>query len=250
MKMSIICEFCSKDFTTKSNLLYHQKTTKYCLEMQGKEIKENFYCQNCDKSFLSKYNLNRHVQACLEKEKEMDKDKEIQELKENNLLKNNELFFKDEYILKLETKIEKLENALIGMAESKNEIIDESFPEQIEKLTQKYGKKQTRQQIKEPNVIYILTTKSLKQDRRYIFGKSKNLTTRLSTYNKTDEHEVVYYQGCKTEGNMDIIEKMVLNKLDNYREVENRDRFILPEDKEIDFFIDVIKKNIQFILEN
>ena len=45
-------------------------------------------------------------------------------------------------------------------------------------------------QYKETNVIYILTTKLLKKERRYILGKATNLTNRLSTYNKSDEHDV------------------------------------------------------------
>lgn len=66
----------------------------------------------------------------------------------------------------------------------------------IEFLEKKYMKCQPRQKITETNVIYILTTSALKAENRYIFGKTVNLTNRLSTYNKTDEHEIVYYQSC------------------------------------------------------
>ena len=44
----------------------------------------------------------------------------------------------------------------------------------------------------------------MKKDRVYILGKATNLTNRLSTYNKSDEHEVVYYQGCGDEETMSI----------------------------------------------
>jgi len=82
------------------------------------------------------------------------------------------------------------------------------------------------------NLIYVyINNEHLKKERRYIFGKSKNLTFRLST------HEIIYYQSCSSKPNMVIVEKLVLNKLDKSREVENRDRFILPEDKEIDFVL-------------
>jgi cell division protein FtsB len=252
------CQFCNKDFTSKSNLNYHKKTAKFCLELQGKSAQE-FTCEFCNKTFSSKGGLIKHISVCstkeeielnklnktninLEENNEFLKIENIQIKKENQMLhqKNNE------YI----EKINKLENALIGIAESKNEINNQSYDRQIQELTNKYGKKQPRQQIQEPNVIYILTTEPLKKERRYIFGKSKNLTSRLSTYNKTDEHEVIYYQPCGTESNMDVVEKLVLNKLDKYREVENRDRFILPENKEIEFFIGIIKKNIEFVLSD
>ena len=45
---------------------------------------------------------------------------------------------------------------------------------------------------------------------------------------------------------MNMIENMVLNKLNIYREKENRDRFILPIDKDIIFFINIIKQCITF----
>jgi hypothetical protein len=45
---------------------------------------------------------------------------------------------------------------------------------------------------------------------------------------------------------MKIIEEMVLNKLDNYKEVANRDRFILPFDNDIKLFTNIIDKCIGF----
>jgi hypothetical protein len=45
---------------------------------------------------------------------------------------------------------------------------------------------------------------------------------------------------------MHIIETMVLNKLDMYKEVANRDRFILPIEKYISFFTNIIDESIKF----
>jgi hypothetical protein len=45
---------------------------------------------------------------------------------------------------------------------------------------------------------------------------------------------------------MKIIEDLVLSKLKNYKEKANRDRFILPIDKNISFFINVINESINF----
>ena len=108
-------------------------------------------------------------------------------------------------------------------------------------------KKQPRKQIESKNVIYILTTPSLKKERRYILGKAKNLTNRLSTYNKTDEHEIIFYQECIEEEIMNMLEPLVFKKLKNYREQANRERFILPENKDIDFFINTIKNGFEYI---
>ena len=128
--------------------------------------------------------------------------------------------------------------------ELQKEIKDKDI--KINLLTKKYVKKQPRLEIPERNVIYILTTKSMRKERRYILGKATNLTSRLSTYNKTDEHEIVYYQGCEDEDTMGIVETMVLNKLKKYREQANRERFILPSDQDISLFVDTVKSCIEF----
>jgi len=253
------CEFCQTVFSKKGNLNQHQKTAKYCLELQEKENNE-LQCQFCNKKLSSKVRLNNHLEICSLRQdiKNENKDNLIQKLENNNKILSEKQQEYEKKILILEKeneiykeKLEKLENTIIGIAELNNEFYNnQPIDKQIQELTKKYGKKKPRQQVLEPNVIYILTTDSLKKERRYIFGKSKNLTTRLSTYNKTDEHEIIYHQACGNESNMDIIEKLVLHNLEEYREISNRDRFILPEDKDVDFFIGIIKKNIEFILKN
>jgi hypothetical protein len=86
----------------------------------------------------------------------------------------------------------------------------------------------------------------MKKDRRYILGKATNLTSRLSVYNKSDEHQVVYYGQCRDENTMGIVETMVFSQLEKYREQANRVRFLLPEKEEIELFSNIIKKSIEF----
>ena len=119
----------------------------------------------------------------------------------------------------------------------------------IQLMTKKYVKKQPRAQYEEKNVVYILTTANMKKERRYILGKATNLTSRLSVYNKSDEHEVVYYQECPDEETMSIVESLVFCKLKEYREQANRERFLLPEIEKVDFFISTIKECIKFLKE-
>ena len=116
----------------------------------------------------------------------------------------------------------------------------------IQYLTKKYVKSQSRTQYKERNVVYILTTERMKKDRIYILGKANNLTNRLSTYNKSDEHEVIYYQECGDEETMALVETAVFHQLKEYREQANRERFILPKTEEIKFFSEKIKKSVEF----
>lgn len=107
--------------------------------------------------------------------------------------------------------------------------------------------KQRRVEYPDRNVIYMLTTDDHLIRRTYIIGKAKNLTSRLSTYNKTCDHTVVHYKECKNEDDMASAETIILNKLKDYREQANRDRFILPEDKDISFFTSIIDQCIEFI---
>ncbi len=107
--------------------------------------------------------------------------------------------------------------------------------------------KQRRVEYPERNVIYMLTTEDHLRRRTYIIGKAKNLTQRLSTYNKTCDHTVVHYRECKNEDDMDTAETIILNKLREYREQANRDRFILPEEKEVSFFTDIIENCVSFL---
>ena len=117
----------------------------------------------------------------------------------------------------------------------------------IQFLTKKYVKSQPRVQYEEKNVVYILTTILMKKERRYILGKATNLTSRLSVYNKSDEHEVVYYASCGDDENkMGCVENMVFQYLKDYREQANRERFVLPENEEIEFFSNMINKSVEF----
>jgi len=116
----------------------------------------------------------------------------------------------------------------------------------IQYLTKKYVRSQPRVQYKEKYVIYVLTTALMKKERRYILGKATNLTSRLSVYNKSDEHEVVYYQECGDEETMSMVESTVFHQLKEYREQANRERFILPKKEEIKFFSEKINKSINF----
>jgi hypothetical protein len=117
----------------------------------------------------------------------------------------------------------------------------------IKLLEDTYLRKHKRDDYPEINVIYMVTTEANKNKRNYIIGKTTNLKNRLSNYNKTTEHEVIYYKSCKNESSMNIVESIILNKLDKYREKANRDRFILPLEKDITLFTDIIDESINFL---
>jgi hypothetical protein len=106
-------------------------------------------------------------------------------------------------------------------------------------LQNKVNRFQKRENFPDKNVIYIITCDELEKDRIYIFGKAVDLKHRLTSYNKSLEHKVIYYKGFKNMYQMRTAELMLLYKLDKYKNI-NKDRFILPKDKDISFFTNVV----------
>jgi hypothetical protein len=93
----LTCNYCNHIFKNKSNLDKHQKTAKYCIELQKTQnldiinediIDNNFennihICSYCNKEFFRKDTLIRHINICKDKNKYEDenKNKIISELK-------------------------------------------------------------------------------------------------------------------------------------------------------------------------
>ena len=72
------CQYCKKVFNNKYTLNQHQKTAKYCLEIQG-SVNNSFICTYCDKTLCTNDRLNYHYQSCKEKQKkDMIKDVEME----------------------------------------------------------------------------------------------------------------------------------------------------------------------------
>jgi hypothetical protein len=94
--MSVVCEYCTKTYSNKSNLRHHQKTAKKCLRIQQREVAVSFTCSGCCSTFTRKDHLRNHLAICapyireqveieLSEEYEyqlIDKDEEIQRLYE------------------------------------------------------------------------------------------------------------------------------------------------------------------------
>jgi len=80
-----ICEYCKKEFSTKSNLNRHRDTSKKCNHTE----KILFSCNFCDKELCSKQKLHYHVNICKYKnETSLEKETDNNELKEQvNIMK-------------------------------------------------------------------------------------------------------------------------------------------------------------------
>lgn len=62
--MNLKCEFCTKTFSSQSNLNFHKLNAKYCLEKQNK-IREEVKCEYCNKT-LHKNSMKKHLINCSE----------------------------------------------------------------------------------------------------------------------------------------------------------------------------------------
>jgi hypothetical protein len=111
-------------------------------------------------------------------------------------------------------------------------------------------RKQKRETFDNKNFIYIITNNFIKKERIYIVGKAKSMENRLSTYNKSSEHEITYCRSCETEDDMNNIEIIFLSKIKQYREKANRDRFILPEGQDILLFKNILDSTFNFFYNN
>ncbi len=72
------CQYCKKILKTKSALSYHQRTTQYCLKIQGKQ--NNCHkCQFCNRTTTTHQSLQQHFHICSKKQSyESAKNAEIE----------------------------------------------------------------------------------------------------------------------------------------------------------------------------
>ena len=83
------CKYCKTIFKNNSNLIMHQKRAKYCLSIRNEENNSKFVCI-CSKTYTSKENLEYHQKKCKADEIETlkntinkiseEKDKQIEKL--------------------------------------------------------------------------------------------------------------------------------------------------------------------------
>lgn len=92
----------------------------------------------------------------------------------------------------------------------------------------------------EYNVLYLITCEELETNRKYIIGKTVDLLNRKCDYEKMSNCKVIYSKTFNNIKDTEMAEKMVLHLLEDYKEQMNHDRFILPVDKDISLFKNVI----------
>jgi len=103
----------------------------------------------------------------------------------------------------------------------------------IKLLESKVLQKQPRETFEEnKNVIYIVTTEYKEAQGHYKIGKAQDLQKRMSVYNTSERHEVIYNTSCKNKKSMDLLEQIVHMKLEDKRVEPNKEWFLSEEDGE------------------
>jgi hypothetical protein len=94
------CQYCKNILSTNKALKTHQKTAKYCIELQIgiNGVREYMTCDGCAKNFTTKREFKDHIEKCVCK-----KDKELKLLRK-------ELILKDNKIIELEAQLEIYKN--------------------------------------------------------------------------------------------------------------------------------------------
>jgi hypothetical protein len=133
--MTSLCEFCKTSFVTKSALLHHQKSAKYCLKIQGVNATK-FVCNNCNKSLSDKRVLDAHEEKCGVSEKAKDLQSIVFNLeKQVLLLKQKNKYYKNTIkdLKQQNSELQdKLENIAIKSVSHSYSYTDEDDPRVIE----------------------------------------------------------------------------------------------------------------------
>ena len=145
---------------------------------------------------------------------------------------------------------EEKDNEIGRINEEKEEICDvnELLTKEKESLEKKYIKP-SRITVDGKNVVYLMTTDDAEKRGEYAIGKSFDLSNRKYNYdcNKIHDFKVVYYVSCKSYRIMDLLEAIILTKLNKYKCKANRDVFLLPESQDISLFTNVFDDNIIYL---
>lgn len=142
----------------------------------------------------------------------------------------------------------KLEEEKTKIQEENKIIKDQKIKveEEVKKLRKKYVK-QPKEVLDQKNVVYLMTSEESEKVGEYNVGKALDLSKRKESYNHNKLHDfkVIYYISCKNSKFMDLLESVILMKLEKYRCKAGRDVFLLPTE-DITVFTNIFDECLKF----
>jgi hypothetical protein len=193
------CNYCNKNFSCKSSLKLHQKTTKYCLKLQGKNEDNKFECEYCKKIFTVKTNLISHYGTCKEKELNDNLEKLEEQLQKE--------FNKEKEQLQKEFNKEK-------------EQLQKEFNKEKEKLQKEFNKERKDFVImlkdKEEEIVELKQTVAELNGRLFTLKDDHELIKEIakqpkSTTNNTTTNNTLNISTCLDFDNIDKIKDVIEN---------------------------------------
>ncbi len=164
--LGVVCQYCKKTYSNTYNLSVHQKTAKFCIDIQQKQktplssVEEQYSCEYCNTVFSFKHVLQNHIIRCKAK-----REHEYEDMKRKNgeLLLHNEVLVKQIGELLQENKIGKHEielkdKLLEYMLEEKDKHIQQLLDEIQELKGQIKSKDEYIQNTPHNMTIYQNTT--------------------------------------------------------------------------------------------
>ena len=153
------CQYCHREFKTKSSLNLHIKTARYCIKLRKKPIPDNEHihtCEYCNKTFTTRQASTNHKKKCYSAVKNAV-DNNSNKLNEIIDRQTNEIKRITELATNMKTEIERLTQLVIDM-EAKNKMYYDPHIVNLEHRIEKYESqildiaKQPRQTIHDSSV--------------------------------------------------------------------------------------------------
>ena len=182
--MSFTCNFCSKNYCSKSSLKTHQNTTKACLKIQNELDSNvniettNFKCEHCEKCFTTLYGLTYHIEHCSLRKNKVDQKKEIHIKKFKKEIKRQALVIKKQDI---DIQLSKNKEKEYIQNFKNQEDIHTNYIKKLEQTHLKSIKKQDKEIVDLKATIERLATKAIKKPTT-VTNNNNNKTCNMNTF--------------------------------------------------------------------
>jgi hypothetical protein len=135
------CQFCNREFSSKSNLTAHLSKAKYCISKRnnpGEISVIDYKCDFCNKSFTSKHFLLTHSEKCRSKTLHDQNTLLVKRLEDQNIVYETKLQEQKEQKIFYETKLQEQKNLYENKLQERDSVIS-LFKDQISALQDKLG---------------------------------------------------------------------------------------------------------------
>ena len=130
------CKFCKNKFSTKPNLIHHQKTARYCLKLRD-DNKKYYLCKFCRKEYTSNFRLSAHLVKCVENSTELiELRDELKLVKNDNKNLAKQLEDHQKTIQQLQNKLENVAIKAVSRPTTSNKTQINNYIQNMKPVTE------------------------------------------------------------------------------------------------------------------